>query len=239
MYGSALTFAVYPAIPRGAMLNRPSRKNNIWAGSALLLMPLLVLCVRFLDIPVALYVKNHLYGNARWSSLTSELPDLLLIVVLLTTFAALSLYLVRAKKGIYDQLTWLARLVTWIAPASYLLKYLLKVVFGRVNTRFWLQDPGLYGFYWFERREGCDGFPSGHMLVVVALLAAVWRFYPKSRPFCLAAECLLGLALIATNYHFLSDVIAGAYAGVLIEAIAFRLLLPQPPRFWASVTDRP
>lgn len=219
------------------MLNRLGRQKNLWTGSALLLTPLIVLCVRFLDIPVALYVKTHLYGNARWSRLTSELPDLLLIVVLLTTFAALSLYLVRAKKGIYDPLTWLARLMTWIAPVSYLLKYLLKVVFGRVNTRFWLQEPGLYGFYWFDTRSGYEGFPSGHMLVVVALLAAVWRFYPKSRPYCLAIECLLGATLIATNYHFLSDVIAGAYAGVLIEAIGFRLLLPRPPCFGTSVPD--
>jgi membrane-associated phospholipid phosphatase len=217
------------------MLNRPCRLNEKWIGSALALTPLLVLCVRFLDIPVALYVRNRLYSNTHWSKLTSNLPDLLLMVVLLTTFVAFSLYLIRTKKGIYDTATSFEKLVTWAAPVSYLTKSVLKFVFGRVNTRTWLQEPGLYGFHWFQRREGCEGFPSGHMIVIVTLFAALWRFYPKSRPFCLAIASLLGIALIATNYHFLSDVIAGAYLGVLIEAIVFRILLHEPPRLGSSV----
>jgi membrane-associated phospholipid phosphatase len=97
-----------------------------------------------------------------------------------------------------------------------------------VNTRLWLQEPGLYGFHWFQRRQGCDGFPSGHMVVIVTLLAALWRFHPKSRPVCLFVGLSLGVALIATDYHFLSDVIAGAYVGVVVEAILFRLLLRKP-----------
>jgi membrane-associated phospholipid phosphatase len=186
--------------------------------------------VRYLDVPVALFVKNHLYGNMRWARLTSNLPDLLLVVVLLTTFVAFSIYLVRTKRGIYDTATNFAKLLTWTAPASFLVKHFLKFVFGRMNTRHWMQDPGLYGFYWFQRRAGCDGFPSGHMLVVVALLAVLCRFYPKSRPFCVTIAGVLAVALIATNYHFVSDVIAGAYLGVLIEAVAFRILLHEPPQ---------
>ena len=211
------------------MSNRPSSINLItWTASTLLLAPLLVLCVRYLDVPLANYVKNHLFANPDWSQMTSDLPDLLLQVVLLTTFAALSLYLVRAKKGVYDATTRMAQLVTWAAPTSYLVKSLLKFVFGRVNTRLWLQEPGLYGFHWFQRRQGCDGFPSGHMVVIVTLLAALWRFHPKSRPVCLLVGLSLGVALIATDYHFLSDVIAGAYVGVVVEAIMFRLLLREP-----------
>jgi membrane-associated phospholipid phosphatase len=211
------------------MLNHPSRSNPAsWTASALLLTPLLVLCVRYLDVPLAYFVKNHLFINMHWSQLTSDLPDLLLQVVLLTTFVALSLYLVRTKKGIYDATTQLAKLVTWAAPTSYLVKSVLKFVFGRVNTRFWLQQPDLYGFHWFQRRQGCEGFPSGHMVVIVTLLAALWRFYPKSRPCCLLLGLSLGVALIATDYHFLSDVIAGAYVGVFLESALFWLLLREP-----------
>jgi membrane-associated phospholipid phosphatase len=209
-------------------MGRSCRTSEKWIASTLLLAPLLVLCVRFFDIPLALYVQNRLYGNSHWLKLTGNLPDLLLVTVLLTTFVACSIYLVRTKKGVYDTATRFAQLLTWTAPVSYLMKSLLKLAFGRVNTRYWLTRPDLYGFHWFERREGCDGFPSGHMLVIVALLAVLWRCYPKSRPLCLVTAALLGTALIATNYHFLSDVIAGSYLGVAIEAVVFRMLLREP-----------
>ena len=209
------------------MSNGLCHTKRKWLGSALLLTAIIVLCVRFLDIPVALYVQNRFYCDAQWSRLTSDLPDLLLVLVLTTTLVACSLYLVRAKKRIFDNATSFDKLITCTAPVAYLTKSGLKFVFGRVNTRCWLQEPGLYGFHWFQRRVGCDGFPSGHMIVIVALLAALWRFYPKCRPLCLVAAIVLGVVLIATNYHFLSDVIAGAYVGVLIEAFIFRLLIRE------------
>ena len=206
-----------------------SLRNRQLIGSAALLAAVL-LCILFLDIPVALFVKEHLYGNVGWSRLTSNLPDLLLMLVLVTTCVACSLYLLRAKKGIYDEATSFDKLLAWTAPASYLAKSGLKLLFGRVNTRCWLQYPDLYGFHWLQRMPGCDGFPSGHMIVVVALLAAGWRFYPRCRPLCLLGAALLALALVATNYHFVSDVLAGAYVGVLVEALVYRLLLPESAR---------
>lgn len=208
-------------------LLRPRKQQ--WIVSAVLLAAVAI-CVFFLDIPVALFVKEHLYGNVGWSRLTSDLPDLLLLLVLITTCVACSLYLLRARKGIYDKATSFEKLVAWTAPTSYFAKSGLKLLFGRVNTRCWLQDPGLYGFHWLQRMPGCEGFPSGHMIVVVALLAAVWRFYPRCRPLCLLTAVLLAFALVATNYHFVSDVLAGAYVGVLVEAVVYRLLLRESAR---------
>lgn len=199
-------------------------------GLGLLLTPLVVLCIYFLDVPVALFVKHNLYANPSWSNITSDLPDLLLLVVLLSMLVSLLVYRVRSRRGLLDELTNLARMVCWVAPASYLAKTLLKIVFGRVNTRHWLLEPDLYGFHWFQMREGCEGFPSGHMLVIVALLAAAVRFYPKTRSLCLVTGTLLGLALVATNYHFVSDVIAGTWFGIFVEALAFRLLIKDRPQ---------
>ena len=213
------------------MLTDSRPPGQKWIAGSLALFAVIFVCVRFLDIPVALFVKNHLYRDARWAAITSELPDLLLMLVLVVTLVACSLYLLRSKRGIFDTTTRFDKLVTWTAPASYLAKCGLKFTFGRVNTRCWLQEPGLYGFHWFQRRLGCDGFPSGHMIVIVALLAALWRFYPKSRPLCLLFASLLGVALVATNYHFLSDVFAGAYAGVLVETVVYRLLFRKSARF--------
>lgn len=189
--------------------------------------PFVILCVLYLDIPLALFVRDYLYANPKWAATTANLPDLLLMVVLLSMFGSCCLYLFRSRKGIFDRETLLAREIMWLAPAAYLVKTVLKAGFGRTNTRYWLQDPGLYGFHWFQMKEHCEGFPSGHMLVIVALLAAVWRFYSKTRPLGMVMAALLGAALIATNYHFLGDVIAGAYLAIFVEVVVFRLLFPQ------------
>ena len=197
-------------------------------GVGLLLTPIIVVCVYFVDLPVALFVKSRLYANAGWSEMTSDLPDLLSMVVLFSMLVSLLVYLVRTRKGLYDDTTAFFKLVLWISPSSYLVKTLLKMVFARVNTRHWLCEHSLYGFYWFQRESGFEGFPSGHMLVIGALLAAAWRFYPRTRALCLATATLLGIALVATNYHFVSDVIAGAYLGLLVEAVAFTFLIRDP-----------
>jgi membrane-associated phospholipid phosphatase len=77
---------------------------------------------------------------------------------------------------------------------------------------------------------GFDAFPSGHMLVVAALMSVLVRFYPKARPYCMVVGGLLALALILTAYHFLSDIIAGAYLGIAIEAALFAALSAHPDR---------
>ena len=91
----------------------------------------------------------------------------------------------------------------------------------------WLQKPQLYGFHWFHGGGFYDGFPSWHMAVFAALIAALWRFYPRCRSICLFFLLALASALIVTNYHFLGDVLAGAYLGVLVEEVSYRLLLRQ------------
>ncbi|GFO68060.1 hypothetical protein GMLC_16390 [Geomonas limicola] len=178
---------------------------------------LVLLSVRWLDVPLALWVRDNLYTPGPWSRLTSDLPDLLLQVVIATSVLSLFCYRMRHKWRLDEPLSRLVLLNISLAPAAYLVKALAKMVFGRVNTRDWLQEPGLYGFHWFHPSLECQGFPSGHMVVLGALLAAVVRCYPRWRAGCTAVGVLLGGALVATDYHFLSDVLAGAVLGVLVE----------------------
>lgn len=204
------------------------RTTRALVASGALLIPFTLLCVLYLDLPLAGFVRDYLYTNRHWLRATSDLPDLLLVVVIAATVGSCCFYLLRSGKGVMDRATLLAKEMFWLAPASYLAKALLKIVFGRSNTRYWLGKPGEYGFHWFQMKEHCEGFPSGHMLVIVALLAAVWRFFPETRRAGIVTSFLLGVALIATNYHFLSDVVAGAYFAVLLEIITFRLIFQRP-----------
>jgi len=142
--------------------------------------------------------------------------------VVCVTVVSYALFRRRAARYGMDAAALGYRMLAIAAPASFAAKSLLKSGFGRINTREWLMAPQEYGFQWFGADGRHSGFPSGHMVVVTALTAVVWRFHPRCRPACLALLLSLALALIATDYHFLSDVIAGAYAGLVVEAVTWR-----------------
>jgi membrane-associated phospholipid phosphatase len=93
---------------------------------------------------------------------------------------------------------------------------MLKHLFGRMNTRAWLENPVDRSFHWFHGGGEYSSFPSGHMAVFTTLAVACWLIFPKYRAACLAAIVGLGIALIATDNHFLSDVIAGGYLGLVV-----------------------
>ena len=108
-------------------------------------------------------------------------------------------------------------------PAAYLIKIFLQNAFGRTSTRLWLRVGGPIEFRWFNPVEN-GGFPSGHSMVFAAFFTAVWLYHPRLRPLSIAAIALLGISLLLTSYHFVSDIIAGICFGVLITTGIHRYL---------------
>lgn len=185
---------------------------------------LVTLCNYCVDIRLSLFVKKLFKNSTIWYKYAADIPDTLFYVVCVTTLVSLACYLIRAKKEIFDEATRFFLLILYAVPLSYLFKILLKFIFGRVNTREWLAKPELYGFHWFHASSFGGGFPSGHMAVFTTLFAAMWRYYPRYRPLYLIFSLILATALIATNYHFLGDVVGGAYLGILVEAGTYQVL---------------
>lgn len=189
-----------------------------------------IVAVRFLDRPISLFIQDTFYHNKIWGHLTGDLPDTLLIMVGVGTVTCYLLYLVRKRSNLLDKKTFLLQHVAWTLPGSFLAKTLLKWLFGRVTTRFWLQNPPQYGFHWLNGADNFNGFPSGHMAVFAALFAAIWRVYPQYKLPLVLLLFVLGILLMATNYHFLSDVIAGWWLGLAVEALISLLLRKSQQR---------
>ena len=61
------------------------------------------------------------------------------------------------------------------------------------------------------------------MAAVCAGLAVFWICYPRWRLLYVSAASAVGLLLIVGNYHFLSDVIAGAFLGIVVGSLLGRL----------------
>ena len=172
-------------------------------------------CHVYLDEPIASSVAAalHTVGTGQASL---EIPDLLLPLVVAVTVLGWAGRFLFAGNAAYRNLQRCSALLGVVAPASYLAKEVFKFVFGRIQTPAWLLQPTSTGFHWFQGVEPYNGFPSGHMLVIAALAAVLWRSYPKFTALYAAGLVILAVSLVLTDYHFVGDVIAGAYGGLLV-----------------------
>jgi membrane-associated phospholipid phosphatase len=191
-------------------------KIRLSAGGFLLAAVLVVLSSGFLDARIALGFDRLLRSDPLLAHYTSRIPDLLLPAMIVLSGVLWAMYLRRVREGIRDEKTRFFLLSGTAMPVAYVAKQMLKYIFGRMNTRVWLENPVDLSFHWFHGGGEYGSFPSGHMAVFTALAVACWLFYPKYRVACLSVMIALGFAMIATDHHYLSDVIAGGYLGLVV-----------------------
>ena len=169
-----------------------------------------------LDARITTFFHHLVVAHAMLHKYVSHIPDLLFPVVLAMTIFCWTALSVLVARGIQNVHTRFMQLCGVSVPLAYVAKTILQYAFGRADPRMWLLHPHLTGFHWFHGGSGYTSFPSGHMTVFVALAAVLWLQYPRYRTLYVAGVGLLGAALVATNYHFVSDVVAGTYLGVLV-----------------------
>jgi hypothetical protein len=188
---------------------------------------LLFLSYSVLDTRTALFVRKLWLSSTRLSFFSTDIPDFLPIMVFLVTGFAWITFFYLTRKGIYNNQTRFFQLIAITVPLVNVVKWVLKYAFGRINTRFWLQHPRATQFHWFHGSANFSGFPSGHMAVFTVLIIALSHFYPRHQTFYFACLALLALALVTTNYHFVSDIIAGVYVGFLVHSVTHYCLTLQ------------
>ena len=179
--------------------------------------------IYFLDARVALSVHSFLNANPDLNKSVKRIPNLLLVAVCASTAGLLIAYLTLRRMG-NSRHTMFLRLAMVAVPAAFLVKMLLQYIFGRTSVWGWLQRGGDIEFSFFTPLSNYHSFPSGHMTVFTAFLAAVWLFYPRYRLFVIALLAILGIALVVTNHHYLGDVISGLFCGILVTAVTCHLI---------------
>lgn len=197
----------------------------MWIAGFAMTALAVTICYSWLDRPVALWVHSHLkldyHGTFSWFS---RVPDLLVPA------AAVALAVLGLRAVITRALPANVQASTLVASVSVLvteaIKDQLKFVFSRTWPTSWMgHNPsfirdGVYGFHFMQGGANYQSFPSGHMAASCAVLAVLWIWYPRWRALYFTAALVVGLGLVAANYHFLSDVIAGAFLGVSIGWLA-------------------
>jgi membrane-associated phospholipid phosphatase len=123
---------------------------------------------------------------------------------------------------------------------SAALKNELKFAFGRTWPETWTNNnpslirDGVYGFFFFHGGRGYDAFPSGHTAAVCSAMSVLWLCYRRWRLACAVTVLLVVIGLIGSDFHFLSDVVAGAFVGASTGWLAVLMWQAGGPR---HITD--
>ena len=140
-------------------------------------------------------------------------------ILILLSLPVLAIRFYSKKWGYNDR----AALTVAISCAiTIFFKDILKFIFGRYWPATWIDDnlsllrDGAYGFRWFELNPAYQSFPSGHEALTAVAATSLVIFYPKLKYFGILIIALMALGQVAMNYHFLSDVMAGALLGYLV-----------------------
>jgi membrane-associated phospholipid phosphatase len=196
-----------------------------WVLSGVVLVGLSVL---LLDRPVATWSHDVLRRPAL-AVLVTKLADV-------RVFGLASIVVLLAALGMRmsgRRLVWAWRLAVAMAAATLLAilaVILLKFGAGRLWPETWIHNNpswignGAYGFAPFHGGEGWGSFPSGHTARVTAPCAVLWRREPRLRLVWVALPVVMAAALVAANFHFVGDCLAGAYVGIAAAALALMLV---------------
>jgi membrane-associated phospholipid phosphatase len=198
------------------------RRSLILTGSCILAV---VICYFWVDRSVAFFVYDHHINTIDvFRRLTYPPPEV-------HYWSALALTVLIVKRAWGPFLRW--QKVLLVACISLIVADTFRISLGDVFGRYWPQTwthdnpsligTGAYGFHPFQRGDDVGSFPSGHACRILGF-AGVWMLaMPGTRVVALVLSVPMLVSLVAMNYHFVSDVIAGSVLGALIASYAVHL----------------
>lgn len=189
------------------------------AGKALLAVflsiLLIVLAMAFVDRPLSTWSHDHWHGVEGFVWLThivDPIPGLAVLGLAGMGIAALLGW----RPGPKARVAIAFCLATLVALA---IKDQLKLAFGRTWPETWTNNNpswignGAFGFFPFHGGRGWASFPSGHTTLMSAPMTVLWLAFRRWLWLWAGLVALVAVGLIGADYHWLSDIIAGACLG--------------------------
>ncbi len=197
---------------------------------------LVAVSYQWIDRPVAHFVHDKFAGVRIFVDLT-RIPEIVSVCAG-AVFVIAAIYILVGR--VTDRFSSVLVLCTISIAMSTLIKDQLKFVFGRTWPETWVNNnpslihDGVFGFNFFTNGRAYSAFPSGHTTIACAVAAVLWIRWPHYRPLWATIVILVAVGLIGANYHFVSDVIAGAFVGISTGAA---VVLLWDARWPAAVTE--
>lgn len=190
---------------------------RIWSASLVACAALAAFSFVELDVPVAHRVWR--FGH-HLSSLSTTFGAT--VILTLEAAVVLGLILARLLRGHISRFSETLAVACLASICAYGINdQVLKPMFG-VKTPTDVMTGARHAFH-FAMGFTYSSFPSGHMVLAGAFAGVFMRLYRTSvRP--LSGLLLIAAALlVAGDWHFISDVIAGAFLGVSAGMLAGEL----------------
>jgi len=189
----------------------------LW-GAAVVLIE--IAAIGWIDRPLATYFREHDAARPFFAVIGPFGLALPYLVVLAIGFAALRWGgSVRRLEPRAERMRTAARIpgVLFASIAlSGIIVDLLKVVVGRPRPKL-LFASGAYEFSWIGLGADHWSFPSGHAATAAALATALWCLWPEPLLLYAIAAALVAMSRVVMGAHYLSDVIMGAFIGIVVS----------------------
>jgi len=179
-----------------------------WAMWFALSVVVILLCIAFVDHPVARFMREH-------RALSSHGHRLSFLPVTILAAASASVVVIETIRALWGEVPLFWRRVLFAGLAccvALTLKTEAKYLLGRTGPGewYWHQTAPFADFHLFHR----DGsFPSGHMTAMWSIAPFVWVRYRWLRLPWILASLGVGYALVASKGHFISDLVGGCLLG--------------------------
>jgi membrane-associated phospholipid phosphatase len=195
-------------------VTRPIPPALSWLPWLLLCAVVVAFLFQYVDLPVARYFSHD-------SRYLDPLGDFFAARIVLSgeSAALLGIVLVRLVRGGVAPFWRVLAIACLASICAYAIDNLaLKVLFGVPDS--WAVMHGIPHAINWGMGTSHSSFPSGHMVLAAAFAGVMMRYY-KSTRWPLAALLLLAAALMLVGeWHFASDLVAGAAVGLAIGLLA-------------------
>jgi len=194
-----------------------------WLFALALSVAAVGLCIGYVDRPLAEFLEGHVRHTEFWIGLEIMLrPIALVVVAALVLLIGCGVWRIAGRQ--LRPWTEMPLLYSWATIWAVASEMIFKRIFGRGWPDPTLVREHLYGFHFLHGQTHWDSFPSGTSTVSVAMLSVLWILQPRWRAPGLVVTVLLSAVVVVGNFHWLSDVLAGAFLGVTVGWSTVRLL---------------
>jgi membrane-associated phospholipid phosphatase len=171
---------------------------------------LVTVAYSFVDQPVMSFVRDHGLDRRHYLKWLTRPPE---VFVLLSPFILLA-GLVRRWFTPWARPEKVAVAAAVSTLFTALAALVLKITFGRSAD----------GFHPFHFGAAYWAFPSGHTACTLSVTVVAGAALPRWRPCWWSLAGIVAVTLVVLGYHFVGDILAGAFVGWAIGGTAARWL---------------
>ena len=176
----------------------------------------------YLDIPLALaahtLLNSQLFHVSKY--ITHLGDDKVWIMIAVIGLAILGVKILRKQK-LSDNSKHLGFLFLSILIAVTI-GSALKIALARYRPELLFQKD-LYGFHFLSLNNAFQSTPSGHSLCIFAVCTSLSLLFKRYAGLLYLMAILVGISRLILTKHYLSDVMLGAYVGIISAVIAYHI----------------